>query len=115
MSETAITFIVTKVYDQNCPICETMARFDRSVFEGFPQILYQEISFDSLQDREGNLTKITLYRCLERYAVSPTYEIDFPTYVFLTKQGQYKGHLQGALSMRELRDRVKNIVESSSE
>lgn len=107
--------IVTKVYDVNCPICETMSRFDRSVFEGFPQIAYQEIPFDDLQDRENNLTKITLYRCLEKYAVSPTYEIDFPTYVFLTKQGRYKGHLQGALSMRELREGVKNILERSSE
>lgn len=115
MNEKEETYIVTKVYDQNCPICETMSRFDRSVFEGFSQVSYQEISFDDLQDREGNFTKITIYQCLERYAVSPTYEIDFPTYVFLTKKGQYKGHLQGALSLRELREGVKNIVESSSE
>lgn len=113
--DTATKLIVTKVYDHNCPICETMSRFDRSVFEGFPEISYQEITFDDLSDREGNFTKITLYQCLERYAVSATYEIDFPTYVFLSKRGQYKGHLQGAHTMRELREGVKNILESSSE
>lgn len=107
--------IVTKVYDQNCPVCETMSRYDRSVFEGFPEISYQEITFDDLADRENNLTKITLYRCLERYAVSPTYEIDFPTYVFLSKTGQYVGHLQGGLTIQKLREGVKDILSKTSE
>lgn len=107
--------IVTKVFDLNCPVCETMARFDRSVFEGFPEISYQEVSYDDLLNRENNLTKIRIYQCLERYAVSPTYEIDLPTYVFLTKQGQYKGHLQGALTVSKLREGVKSILEKTSE
>lgn len=107
--------IVTKVYDQNCPICETMSRFDRAVFEGFPEVLYQEITFDDLVDREGNLTKMNLYSCLEKHAVSSTYEIDFPTYVFLTKQGRYLGHLQGGLTIQKLRDGVKDILSKTSE
>ena len=107
--------IVTKVFDRNCSVCETMSRFDRSVFEGFPEISYQEISFDDLSNREGNFTKITLYQCLERYAVSPTYEIDFPTYVFLSKTGQYKGHLQGAFTLQKLREGVKAILDKTSE
>ena len=107
--------IVTKVFDHNCPVCETMSRYDRSVFEGFPEISYQEIPFDDLQNREGNVTKITLYRCLERYAVSATYEIDFPTYVFLSKRGEYKGHLQGALTVQKLREGVKEILDKTSE
>lgn len=107
--------IVTKVFDQNCPICETMSRFDRSVFEGFPEISYQEVAFDDLADRENNLTKIRIYQCLERYVVSPTYEIDFPTYMFLSKQGQYKGHLQGAYTVSKLREGVKRILENTSE
>lgn len=107
--------IVTKVYDINCPICETMARFDRAVFEAFPEISYQEITFDDLQNREGNLTKITLYNCLERYAVSATYEIDFPTYVFLSKRGKYLGHLQGGLTIQRLREGVKDILSKTSE
>lgn len=110
-----MNLIVTKVFDKNCPICETMSRFDRSVFEGFPEVSYQEISFDALQDRGNNFTKITIYKCLERYAVSATYEIDFPTYVFLSKQGQYKGHLQGAMTIAELKKGVKNILEKTSE
>lgn len=107
--------IVTKVFDHNCPICETMSRFDRSVFQGFPQVSYQEVSFDDLQNKEGNLTKTILFRCLERYAVSPTYEIDFPTYVFLTKKGKYAGHLQGAYTIQKLREGVKKILEETSE
>lgn len=106
--------IVTKVFDHGCSVCDTMSRFDKSVFEGFPEISYQEISFDNLRDYEGNLTKTRIYQCLERYAVSPTYEIDFPTYLFLGKTGKYLGFLQGALTLKELRDGVKQILEQRS-
>lgn len=92
-----------------------MSRYDRSVFEGFPEISYQEIDFDDLQDRENNLTKATLYRCLERYAVSPTYEIDLPVYVFLSKPGKYLGHLKGGLTIQKLREGVKDILGKTSE
>lgn len=107
--------IVTKVFDHGCPICETMARFDRSVFEGFPEISYQEISFNDLENRENNLTKIRIYQCLERHCLTPTYELDFPTYVFLTKQGKYAGHLQGAYTVDKLRKGVKALLEKTSE
>ena len=103
--------IVTKVFDHGCSICDTMSRFDKSVFEGFQEISYQEIAFDNLRDYEGNLTKTRIYQCLERYAVSPTYEIDFPTYLFLSKTGKYLGFLQGALTLKELREGVKDILE----
>ena len=107
--------IATKVFDYNCSICETMSRFDRSVFEGFPEIIYQEILFDDLEQGREDFTNSTLYRCLERYAVSSTYEIDFPTYVFLNQKGEYKGHLQGALTLPKLREGVKEILDRTSE
>lgn len=103
--------IVTKVFDHGCPICDTMSRFDKSVFDGFPEISYQEVSFDDLRNYEGNTTKTRIYQCLERYAVSATYEIDFPTYIFLTKAGKYLGFLQSALTLKELREGVKQILE----
>lgn len=107
--------IVTKVYDQGCPICETMSRFDQSVFQAFPEVKFQEVLFDDLREFDNNLTKQRIYRCLEQYAVSPTYEIDFPTYVFLTKQGKYMGHLQGAHTIQKFREGVKNILDNNSE
>ena len=105
------TVVVTKVFDHGCPVCDTMSRFDKSMFEGFPEVSFQEIPFDTLRDFEGNTTRTRIYQCLERYAVSDTYEIDFPTYLFLSTTGKYLGFLQGALSLRELREGVKQILE----
>jgi hypothetical protein len=107
--------VVTKVYDSGCSVCETMSRFDRSVFEGFPELHYREITFDDLQNMGNNQTKINLYQTLERYAVSPSYEIEFPTYVFLSRTGRYLGHLQGSLTIRKLREGVKDILTRTSE
>jgi len=104
--------IATKVYDLECPVCDTMSRFDSSVFEGFPEVSYQAITFDTLRDKiETNKTSQRIYQLLERYAVSPSYEIDFPTYVFMSKTGKYIGHLQGALDLREFREGVKSILD----
>lgn len=103
--------IVTKVSDKGCEICLHMSRHDRATFEGFPEISYQEIHLDDIIDHNNNATKIRIYQCLERYCLSPTYEIDLPVYLFLTKKGEYKGHIQGAATVLELRDKIREILE----
>jgi hypothetical protein len=109
------TVIVTKVFDDDCDICSHMEKHDRATFESFDEILYQKVKLDDVINHENNLTKLRVYRCLERYCLSPTYEIDLPVYLLLSKKGEYKGHLQGAATIVELRDKIKECLEDTPE
>ena len=109
------TFIATKVFDKDCDICKHMSKHDRAVFEGFPEIAYQELLLDDVIDHGGNMTKHRIYQMLERYALNPDYTIDLPVYVLLTRQGKYAGHHVGAATIVELRDKVKACLEPPSE
>ncbi len=117
MTETATgkNFIATKVHDTDCEICKHMSKHDRATFEGFDEILYQEVKLDDIISHGNNLTKLRIYQCLERYAVNPDYTIDLPVYVILSKQGQYKGHHVGAATIVELRDKIKEVLEDTPE
>jgi len=115
MSETGKSYIVTKVFDDDCDICKHMSKHDRATFENFDELAYQEVRLDDIMSHEGNLTKLRIYQCLERYAVNPDYTIDLPVYVFLSKQGQYKGHHVGAATILELRDKIKEVLEDTPE
>jgi len=92
-----------------------MSKHDRIVFEEFPEISYQEILLDGVIAHEGNLTKLRIYQCLERYALNSDYTIDLPVYVFLEKQGKYAGHHVGAATIVELRDKIKECLEDTPE
>ena len=112
------TLIVTKVYDKDCDICNHMSKHDRATFESFPEVGYQEILLDDVINSENTsrpLTAQRIYQCLERYCLSPTYEIDLPVYLMLSKQGKYKGHVQGAATVVELRDQIKQSLEDTPE
>lgn len=118
MSSTGKTIIVTKVYDENCDICNHMSRHDRATFESFSEIGYQEVLLDHVinpSDSARPLTLHRIYQCLEKYALNPDYTIDLPVYVFLSKQGEYKGHIVGAASVSELRDKILEVTEPSVE
>jgi hypothetical protein len=115
MNDTGKKFIATKVYDTNCDICKHMSKHDRATFEGFDEVLYQEVMLDDIIAHDNNLTKLRIYQCLERYAVNPDYTIDLPVYVILSKQGQYKGHHVGAATIVELRDTIKQCLEDTPE
>lgn len=115
MSETGKSYIVTKVFDDDCDICKHMSKHDRATFENFDELLYQEVRLDDVIAHEGNLTKLRIYQCLERYAVNSDYTIDLPVYVFLSRQGQYKGHHVGAATIVELRDKIKEVLEDTPE
>ncbi len=113
-STTGKTFIVTKVFDENCDVCKHMSKHDRAVFEEFPEIGYQELNLDSIISHDGNLTKVRIYQCLERYALNSDYTIDLPVYVFLNKPGKYVGHHVGAATIVELRAKTKEILSQDS-
>ena len=113
MSETGKSYIVTKVFDDDCDICKHMSKHDRATFENFDELSYQEVKLDDVINHDGNLTKLRIYQCLERYALNPDYTIDLPVYVFLSKQGQYKGHHVGAATIVELRDKIKEVLEDN--
>jgi hypothetical protein len=117
MTETATgkTYIAVKVYDKDCDICRHMSKHDRATFEGFPEIGYQEVLLDDVINHQNNLTKLRIYQLLERYCLSPTYEIDLPVYLVMTKQGLYEGHLQGSATIVELRDKIKECLEDTPE
>ena len=106
---------VVKVFEEGCIVCDTMSRFDKSVLEAFSEADFKQISFEEVQEYEGDPYRQKIYRLLETYAVSPTYELEFPTYLFLGKSGQYKGFLQGALELKEFREGVKKFLDESSE
>ncbi len=112
---TGKNLIATKVYDTDCEICKHMSKHDRATFEGFEEILYQEVKLDDIISHGNNLTKLRIYQCLERYAVNPDYTIDLPVYVMLSKQGQYKGHHVGAATIVELREKIKECLEDTPE
>jgi hypothetical protein len=112
---TGKNLIATKVYDTDCEICKHMSKHDRATFEGFEEILYQEVKLDDIISHNNNLTKLRIYQLLERYCLSPTYEIDLPVYLIMTKQGLYKGHSQGSATIVELRDKIKECLEDTPE
>jgi hypothetical protein len=109
------TVIVTKVFDEDCDICKHMSKHDRATFESFDEISYQEVKLDDVINHQNNLTKVRIYQVLERHAVNPDYTIDLPVYVMLSKQGQYKGHVVGAATIVELRDKIKECIEDTPE
>ena len=109
------TVIVTKIFDKDCDICNHMSKHDRATFESYPELGYQEILLDDIINNEGNLTKLRLYQCVERYALNNDYTVDLPVYVFLSKQGKYKGHHVGAATIVELRDTIKQCLEDTPE
>jgi hypothetical protein len=109
------TVIVTKVFDKDCDICQHMSKHDRATFESFEEIAYQEVKLEDVIAHDNNLTKLRIYQCLERHALNPDYTIDLPVYVFLSKQGQYKGHHVGAATIVELRDKIKECIEDTPE
>ena len=117
MTDTATgkSHIVTKVFDENCDICKHMSRHDRATFESFSEIGYQEVDLDDVINHDGNLTKLRLYQILEKYCLSSTYEIDLPVYAIMSKTGRYLGHVQGAATVAELRDKIKEVLEDTPE
>jgi hypothetical protein len=118
MSTEGKNIIVTKVFDTDCDICKHMSKHDRATFEGFPEIGYQEVLLGDVINPENSARPLTLqriYQCLDRYALNPDYTIDLPVYVFLSKQGQYKGHLVGAATILELREKIKECLEDTPE
>jgi len=109
------SIIVTKVFDDDCDLCRHMSKHDRATFESFDQIAYQEVALNDIINNGGNLTKIRLYQILERHCLSPTYEIDLPVYVIMDTKGKYFDHQQGAATIVELRDKVKECLEDTPE
>lgn len=115
MTEGGKKFIAVKVFDENCDICKHMSKHDRATFDGFPEIGYQEVRLDDVINHEGNRTKLRIYQILERYCLSPTYEIDLPVYVLMDKIGTYRGHQQGSATVVELRSKIKECLEDTPE
>lgn len=115
MNDTGKTYIAVKVFDNNCDICKHMSKHDRVTFESFPEIAYQEVPLDDVINHNGNLTKLRIYQCLDKYALNPDYTLDLPAYVFLSRVGEYKGHHIGAATIAELRDKIKETIEGPSE
>lgn len=109
-STTGKTFIVTKVYDEDCDVCKHMSKHDRAVYEGFSEVAYQEVNLNDVINHKNDFTKLRLYQCLERYALNSDYTIDLPVYVYLTKQGKYMGHHIGSATVVELREKTKEIL-----
>jgi cytochrome c oxidase assembly protein Cox11 len=87
-----------------------MSKHDSAVFAEFEELVYNEVLLDDVINNNGDQLKSLLCQCLEKYALNPDYTIDLPVYVLLDKSGKYRGHHQGAATVTELRDIIKNIV-----
>ena len=92
-----------------------MSKHDRAAFEEFPGIGYQEILLDDVLDYCGDLTKRRIYELLERHCLDSTYQIDLPVYLVMDKRGKYLGHIQGAATIVEMRDKIKECLEDTPE
>ena len=113
--DTGKIILAFKVYDKNCDICKHMSKHDRATFESFPGVDYGEISLDDVINNGGDPLKLRIYQLVERYCLTPTYEIDLPAYLLMTKKGEYKGHHVGAATIVELRDKIKECLEDTPE
>ena len=113
--------IITKVHDKNCDICLHMSKHDKATFDSFPEVEYREVPLDDVVNSSNTDRPITyqrLYQCIEQHCLTPTYEVDLPAYIALSKKSEYLGHVQGANTIVELRDWVKSLLpntENSSE
>lgn len=111
MEETKSTIIVTKIYDNDCDICNHMSKHDRATFESFSEVDYREVNLEDVIDPKKTpnpLTNMIIYQHLEQHCLSSTYELDLPVYLFTTKINKYLDHLQGANTIQEIRERVKS-------
>ena len=115
MTEPGKNFIAVKVFDRNCDVCKHMSKHDKATFDEFPEVGYQEVLLDDIINHENNRTKLRIYQLLERHCLSATYEIDLPVYVVMDKVGTYRGHQQGAATIVELRDKIKECLEDTPE
>lgn len=92
-----------------------MSKHDRATFENYGNVAYIEYNVDEIINYGNNVSKRKLYKILEDYCVSPTYEIDLPVYTFMTTQEKYLGHIQGSATVVELRDKLKECLEDTPE
>jgi hypothetical protein len=107
---------ITKVHDKNCDICNHMSKHDRATFESISEVNYREVTLDDVINPSNTARPTTyqrLYQCIERYALTPTYEVDLPVYIALNKKSEYLGHVQGANTIVELRDWVKSLLDTT--
>ena len=104
---------VYKIYDNDCDICKHMSKHDQATFEGFEELKFETVNLDEVVNPATSgrpITMAQLYRCVEKHALNSDYTIDLPVYVLLDKKGGFRGHLQGALTVQELREGVKSIL-----
>ena len=106
--------LIIKLYSDDCEICKQMERHDSIVFAEFSGITYRKVELNDLLDNERDATKEVIYKHLEQYCLTPTYEVDLPTYIFMTSRGQYLGNQVGAATVSELRSRVKTFLTADS-
>jgi hypothetical protein len=114
MATTEKSIIVAKVFDDDCDICKHMSKHDRATFEGFPEISYGEVNLDDVINHQNDYTKLTIYSCLENHALNSDYTIDLPVYVFLKKTGKYLTCHKGPATVLELRDIIKDVIETTT-
>lgn len=110
MTDTGKNYVAVKVFDDGCDVCLHMSKHDRAVFDEFEEIHYTESLLDNLIDHGNDMTKLRVYKTLERHAVNPDYTIDLPVYVIFSKTGEYKGHHVGAATVVELREVIKEAL-----
>lgn len=101
---------ITKIFDYDCPICETMSSFDGNVtfnLEPKPTFAIAELSELLNSDKAWDAY---ISQFLERFAVNDDYTIDLPVYL-VTQGKNYLGHVKGENTQLELRTKLQEILE----
>lgn len=106
--------LIIKIYADDCEVCKQMERHDTVVFAESPSAIYRKVELNDLLDNKRDAAKEIIYKHLEKYCLTPTYEVDLPTYIFMTSKGQYLGNQVGAATVSELRSRVKTLLSADS-
>ena len=110
MTNTGKNFLAIKVFDDGCDACLHMSRYDHVVFNEFEDVHYDEVPLDVIVNHGNDLTKVRIYKTLEKEALNSDYTIDLPVYLVFSKKGEYKGSHTGVATIVELREFVKESL-----
>lgn len=104
--------IVAKIYDNDCPICEAMSKYDEETLislDPTPTYIKRTLSEIVSLDNDSSIDAL-LAHLVERYACNSDYTVDLPVYM-LVEGKNYLGHSSGECSPHELRTRLQGAMD----
>jgi hypothetical protein len=106
--------LVTKVFDLNCPVCEAMGAYDKTVVSEF-DLKAEAVNLDTLLNLNNeNAFECMIAQYVEQYACNADYTLDLPAYI-ITEGKKYVGHIVGEQTAKELKEKLAEIIDGSNQ